>query len=216
MTPSQIDAGPNIIQACCANDRPNGLEGLIAELDRIQRILTDYLERLSGLSGNVSGRRLSKPGSKIGMEGMTRNRSRDRSRFRVQGQRYPALVRDSPNKGEAITGELLTGLTPNDVELLVEYEGDEYYVSSAEALVNDNSVAVEAAVFLWKDSLRSQLITDGDSWDFVEWLETGLSDAVVEASSVFKEHMTKKAENRAVTSSVEVEDREGDLNKCSS
>lgn len=37
-----------------------------------------------------------------------------------------------------------------------------YYVSSAEALVNDNSVAVEAAVFLWKDSLRSQLITDGE------------------------------------------------------
>ncbi|KAF4720293.1 hypothetical protein FOZ63_025466 [Perkinsus olseni] len=77
-------------------------------------------------------------------------------RLTVNGERYPALIRETQGEGQAIVGQLLSALTAEDLKLIVEYEGDEYFVSTLKVMGSE-SIEVEAAVSLWKEDLRSRL-----------------------------------------------------------
>ncbi|KAF4731062.1 hypothetical protein FOZ62_032057, partial [Perkinsus olseni] len=103
---------------------------------------------------------------------------------------------ETQGEGQAIVGQLLSALTGDDLKLIVEYEGDEYFVSTLKVMGSE-SIEVEAAVFLWKEDLRSRLGHKGVPWDFSEWLTMGLEEAVAEARSVRSKHVTDKAEQRS-------------------
>ncbi|KAF4677746.1 hypothetical protein FOZ60_017226, partial [Perkinsus olseni] len=105
------------------------------------------------------------------------------------------MILETQGEGQAIVGQLLSALTADDLKLIVEYEGDEYFVSTLKVMGSE-SVEVEAAVFLWKEDLRSRLGHKGMPWDFSEWLTMGLEEAVAEARSVRSKHVIDKAEQR--------------------
>ncbi|KAF4751198.1 hypothetical protein FOZ62_015192, partial [Perkinsus olseni] len=109
-------------------------------------------------------------------------------------------ILETQGEGQAIVGQLLSALTAEDLKLIVEYEGDEYFVSTLKVMGSE-SIEVEAAVSLWKEDLRSRLGHKGVRprrvpWDFSEWLTVGLVEAVAEARSVRSKHVTDKAEQR--------------------
>ncbi|KAL8279230.1 hypothetical protein RQP46_008267 [Phenoliferia psychrophenolica] len=97
------------------------------------------------------------------------------ARFHVAGCDYPAVV--SAPAGSAILGRalsqdegsvrgsLVTGLTPEDVAFLDEFEGDEYIRTSVVVLAPD---AVPAEVYLWKGDRLHRL--QPSLWSFSDFM----------------------------------------------
>lgn len=84
-------------------------------------------------------------------------------RYGIRGQVFPAIIHSSSQA--AVQGILLYRLTPDEMDVFDEFEGDEYYKVSVEAmpLVEDNAAPSNASVYVWQDSLRSLLLES--PWD---------------------------------------------------
>ena len=80
-------------------------------------------------------------------------------RYSIKGQVFPGVIQSTPES--QVQGVLLKGLTPEDMVVFDEFEGDEYRKVAVTPQLPDGSTE-EASVYIWQDSLRSYLYGEWD------------------------------------------------------
>ena len=80
-------------------------------------------------------------------------------RYGVRGEPFPAVVQC---QGGEVPGLVLSGLDETEMEILDEYEGEQYTKCSVEALVDGHDVR-KTLLYVWKDEYIEWL--DGKEWD---------------------------------------------------
>ncbi|KAI3435498.1 hypothetical protein D9Q98_001564 [Chlorella vulgaris] len=81
-------------------------------------------------------------------------------RYRIKNQVFPGTVKAAQSQ---VQGLCLFDLQQDELQVLDEFEGDEYYKEEVEAQLLDGGTTT-ATVYLWQDSLRSYLYGAG-GWD---------------------------------------------------
>lgn len=96
-------------------------------------------------------------------------------RYAIQGQVFPGVIPSSQDS--SVQGLVLFELTPSEMDIFDEFEGDEYVkVSVAPQLVTINDPAVDnntmtiedASMYVWTDSLKHLLRGDWNPDSFAE------------------------------------------------
>lgn len=87
-------------------------------------------------------------------------------RYRVKGQVFPAIVRDTPEA--QVAGQVLLGLNDKEFHILDVYESEEYYKETVKSVLEDGT-EVDAMVYIWHDKFRPRL--EPGAWDYSEWRE---------------------------------------------
>lgn len=98
-------------------------------------------------------------------------------RYNIRGQVFPGTIEAGPDA--AVRGLLLRDLTPDDLVVLDEFEGDEYYKLPVRPEVLEGAGAggaEDAVVYLWQQPLRHLLY--GDDWDPEAFADTHLTGYV--------------------------------------
>ncbi|KAK9824562.1 hypothetical protein WJX72_011320 [[Myrmecia] bisecta] len=90
-------------------------------------------------------------------------------RYRIKQRVYPALVKRRP--GDSVQGLVLFDLTPQEIEILDEYEDEDYFKDAASPVLEDGN-SVDADVYLFKDNLRHLLYGD---WDYDQFRREDLA-----------------------------------------
>ncbi|DBB07818.1 TPA: hypothetical protein ACH3X3_009227 [Trebouxia sp. C0006] len=96
------------------------------------------------------------------------------SRYRIRGRVYPAILPTTPS--DELTGMVLCGLSEREFEILDEYEDEDYFRTKVTALEQDTGKEVPADIYVWKDSLRSELY---GTWDYDEFRRLHLKEYMV-------------------------------------
>ncbi|KAL4432856.1 hypothetical protein ABPG77_008182 [Micractinium sp. CCAP 211/92] len=88
-------------------------------------------------------------------------------RYRIRGQVFPGTIR-STAPGAQVQGLVLFDLQPNELEVLDEFEGEEYFKEGVEARLLQSGTALHTTVYLWQDRLRPLLFGEWDPQEFRE------------------------------------------------
>lgn len=80
-------------------------------------------------------------------------------RYGVKGEPFPAVVQC--HDGE-VPGLVLSGLDQTEMDILDEYEGEQYAKRSVDALIDGKHVR-ETLIYVWKDEYNEWL--DGKEWN---------------------------------------------------
>lgn len=88
-------------------------------------------------------------------------------RYRIRGQVFPGTIR-STAPGAQVQGLVLFDLLPDELEVLDEFEGEEYFKEGVEARLAGSGAAVPTTVYLWQDRLRPLLYGEWDPQEFRE------------------------------------------------
>jgi hypothetical protein len=118
-------------------------------------------------------------------------------RYNIRGQVFPGVIAAAPEC--KVEGVLLRALTPEEMILFDEFEGDEYYKLPVQPQLikedgedkNDPVTTVSASVYIWQDSLRSYLY--GDDWDPEAFANTHL-EAYVKMCTEFAHELKEQQE----------------------
>lgn len=86
-------------------------------------------------------------------------------RYRIKGQVFPGTLRSVADS--QVKGLVLLDLQPQELEVLDEFEGDEYYKQEVEAQLEAGGTCA-TIVYIWQDSLRSYLYGEWDPEEFRE------------------------------------------------
>ncbi|PRW18406.1 AIG2 [Chlorella sorokiniana] len=86
-------------------------------------------------------------------------------RHSIRGQVFPGTVPAAADS--CVSGLVLFDLQPAEMEILDEFEGDEYYKQAVAAELASGGTA-DTIVYLWQDSLRPLLYGEWDPEDFRE------------------------------------------------
>lgn len=125
-------------------------------------------------------------------------------RYNIKGQLFPAVIKASPDC--KVEGVLLRELTPEDMIVFDEFEGDEYYKLPVQPQVmledgNESSgttaaataaATVFASVYIWQDSLRGLLY---GVWDPEYFAKTHL-EAYVKMCIAFAEELKEEQKEK--------------------
>ncbi|KAK9839182.1 hypothetical protein WJX84_007329 [Apatococcus fuscideae] len=101
---------------------------------------------------------------------------------------YPALAKATAE--DSIEGKVLHGITPHELDVLDEYEDDEYYKDVVEVETSSGR-NVHAYVYIWQDHLRHKL---SGSWSYEDFREHSMAEYL-------KIHAPFAEEVQALTSS---------------
>lgn len=82
-------------------------------------------------------------------------------RVRILNQPYPAVLADP---GSSVDGVLLSGLREDELEVMHDYEGEEYVLHGGVEAVTDAG-PVECALYLWGDAYLDRLLQPLEPWD---------------------------------------------------
>jgi gamma-glutamylcyclotransferase (GGCT)/AIG2-like uncharacterized protein YtfP len=108
-------------------------------------------------------------------------------RFNIKGQVFPGVIASTADS--KVEGVLLRELTPEDMVVFDEFEGDEYYKLPVQPqLLEQGGDAVAASVYIWQDSLRSYLYGE---WDPEAFAETHL-ESYVKMCTAFAEELKEQ------------------------
>ena len=80
-------------------------------------------------------------------------------RYGVKGEPFPAVV---PCQESEVPGLILSGLSPTEMDILDEYEGEQYTKCSVDALVDGTEIR-KTVLYVWKDEYIDWL--DGQEWN---------------------------------------------------
>lgn len=80
-------------------------------------------------------------------------------RYGVKGEPFPAVIQCQDSQ---VPGLLLSGLDPDEMEILDEYEGEQYAKCSVDAVVDGGDIR-KTLLYVWKDEYIDWL--DGKEWD---------------------------------------------------
>ncbi|KAL4458037.1 hypothetical protein ABPG75_012902 [Micractinium tetrahymenae] len=100
-------------------------------------------------------------------------------RYRIRGQVFPGTIR-SAAPGAQVQGLVLFDLLPDELEMLDEFEGEEYFKEGVEARLVQSGGAVPTLAYLWQDRLRPLLYGE---WDPEQFREQQLGSYVEMCSS---------------------------------
>jgi gamma-glutamylcyclotransferase (GGCT)/AIG2-like uncharacterized protein YtfP len=88
--------------------------------------------------------------------------------YSVKSTPYPALINCDT---ATVDGIVYQGLSPGEMQLLDDYEGDEYQRRQSVLLIGDNRLS--AWVYVYKSQYRNRLA--GQGWDYTQFVERHLS-----------------------------------------
>lgn len=83
-------------------------------------------------------------------------------RYGVRGEPFPAVVK-AQNDESDVSGLLLSGLSPHEMDILDEYEGEQYTKCEVDAFVKNTVECRKTLIYIWKDEYVDML--DGKEWD---------------------------------------------------
>lgn len=81
-------------------------------------------------------------------------------RYGVKGEPFPAVV---PCESGEVEGLLLNGLSPDEMAILDDYEGEQYSTCEVDVFVADETSRRRTILYVWKDEYMEWL--DGKEWD---------------------------------------------------
>jgi gamma-glutamylcyclotransferase (GGCT)/AIG2-like uncharacterized protein YtfP len=123
-------------------------------------------------------------------------------RYKIKGQVFPGVIPATPEC--KVEGVLLKELTPEDMVVFDEFEGEEYYKLPIQPQLiseeNGNEIAsttapapvIDASVYIWQDSLRDLLYGE---WDPEAFAKTHL-ESYVEMCTAFAEELKEQQKER--------------------
>lgn len=124
-------------------------------------------------------------------------------RYNIKGQVFPGVIKASPEC--KVEGVLLRELTPEDMIIFDEFEGDEYYKITVQPqlILEDGNetptttpASTTVSAYVWQDSLRDLLYGE---WDPDAFAKTHLESYVkmcTEFAEELKEQLHEKPKNR--------------------
>ncbi|EFJ19434.1 hypothetical protein SELMODRAFT_110984 [Selaginella moellendorffii] len=93
----------------------------------------------------------------------------DYHRFSVRNRVYPGATY---RKGDRIKGKkVLLDLTHEELQVMDDFEGEEYKRLTVEPCLLDQSITLKAFVYVWVDPEDKDLF---GSWDYEEWRSNDL------------------------------------------
>ncbi|KAG2307616.1 hypothetical protein Bca4012_083387 [Brassica carinata] len=84
-------------------------------------------------------------------------------RFRLKGRLYPCVI---PCEDGEVKGQLLMGLTDEELENVDAVEGNEYERVTVGVVREDNSEKMTVKTYIWLNKDDPDI---GGEWDFEEW-----------------------------------------------
>lgn len=87
-------------------------------------------------------------------------------RYRIRDQVFPGTIRSSA-PGAQLQGLVLFDLQPAELEVLDEFEGEEYFKEEVQAQLEGGATCT-TIVYLWQDRLRPVLYGEWDPHEFRE------------------------------------------------
>ncbi|KAK6116949.1 hypothetical protein DH2020_049324 [Rehmannia glutinosa] len=91
-------------------------------------------------------------------------------RLRIKRRVYPAMI---PAEDKKVTGKVLLGITPRELEILDAFEDVEYERRTVDVFLKDSSEKVEADTYVWVNKTDPDLYGE---WDFEEWKMLHMKD----------------------------------------
>lgn len=82
-------------------------------------------------------------------------------RLRIKGLDYPGMI---PRAGTHVSGMLVQNLTPQEIQRLDQFEGEEYTRTDVVVQAIDGDKAYHCQTYVWKSDLLDALETE--EWDF--------------------------------------------------
>ncbi|XP_071692188.1 AIG2-like protein D isoform X3 [Rutidosis leptorrhynchoides] len=96
----------------------------------------------------------------------------DYHRFSIKGRVYPAI---RPVENKQVTGRVLIGLSATELDILDDYEAEEYDKRVVNVSLLDTSEVLQAYTYVWGNSTDPDLYGE---WDFEDFKESKLKDYV--------------------------------------
>nr|XP_043638869.1 AIG2-like protein D [Erigeron canadensis] len=93
-------------------------------------------------------------------------------RFSIKGRVYPAI---SPVENSKVIGRVLIGLSAKELDILDEYEAEEYDKKLVDVYLLDTSEVLQAYTYVWGNSVDPDLYGE---WDFEDFKAAKLKDYV--------------------------------------
>jgi len=101
-------------------------------------------------------------------------------RCRIIGLPYPAVVVD---EAESVEGMLLFDLREDEMEVLHDYEGEEYALQEGVEAVMAGGEAATCSLYMWRDEYLDMLVRPLEPWDQSAFEENDLDDFVTSLRS---------------------------------
>lgn len=111
------------------------------------------------------------------------------ARHAIQHRVYPAIV---PSAGHSVDGLVLSGLTPNELQLLCMFEAPEYALRDVQVQDNKGLVQETAATYVWQEEHRCEgcgavgcsnqlhpfrhMLADRGTWSYAHFREQHLPE----------------------------------------
>eukprot|EP01024_Parvocaulis_polyphysoides_P027178 TRINITY_DN24698_c0_g1_i1.p3 TRINITY_DN24698_c0_g1~~TRINITY_DN24698_c0_g1_i1.p3 ORF type:complete len:151 (+),score=20.63 TRINITY_DN24698_c0_g1_i1:35-487(+) len=92
-------------------------------------------------------------------------------RYGVKQQVYPGII---PSTQNTVRGQVLYNMSSRELNMLDEYESDEYFREVVQVQINGEDGLVDAFTYVWKPNLQSKL--DGNNWDYENFRKRYLKD----------------------------------------
>lgn len=120
-------------------------------------------------------------------------------RYNIKGQVFPAIIKASPEC--KVQGLLIQELTPEDMVVFDEYEGEEYYKISVQPQLiledgNETTATLPVTAYIWQDSLIDLLYGEWDPDTFEKTHLESYVEMCTEFAEELKEELKEKPINR--------------------
>ncbi|CAL9768090.1 unnamed protein product [Musa acuminata subsp. burmannicoides] len=102
-------------------------------------------------------------------------------RFSIKGRVYPAIL---PIDCKNVAGEVLRGITDQELDVLDSFEDVEYERRAVEVSLVDNSEKLIVDAYIWGNKDDPNLYGE---WDFEEWKRLHLEDYLVMTTEFMEE-----------------------------
>ncbi|CAO2817940.1 unnamed protein product [Amaranthus hypochondriacus] len=114
-------------------------------------------------------------------------------RFSIKGRVYPAIL---PFENSKVLGRVLTGVTNLELDILDDFEDDEYVRDSVEVTLVDDSEKLQAYTYVWDKKDDPCLCGD---WDFEKWRAAHMNDFIEMTKEFVEELEQPESKSRVET-----------------